>query len=48
VLLWESCDLLTAMLHAWTKVRLLRLEPRMAVLVNQLRTGGLPEVDLAG
>lgn len=38
VLLWETCDLLTAMLHAWTKVRLARLEPRMAVLINQLRT----------
>ena len=25
VLLWETCDLLTAMLHAWTKVRLLRI-----------------------
>lgn len=44
VVLWETCDLLTAMLHAWTKVRLARLEPRMAVLVNQLRTGGLPQV----
>ena len=26
VLLWETCDLLTAMLHAWTKVRLLRID----------------------
>ena len=28
VLLWETCDLLTAMLHAWTKVRLARITPR--------------------
>ena len=30
--LWETCDLFTAMLHAWTKVRTARLEPRLAVL----------------
>jgi hypothetical protein len=41
VLLWETCDLLTTMLHAWTKVRLTRLEPRLAVLVHQLRTNRL-------
>jgi len=45
VLLWESCDLLTAMLHAWTKVRLLRLEPRMAVLLQQLGMSGLTRTD---
>jgi hypothetical protein len=38
VSLWETADLMTAMLHAWTKVRLARLEPRMAVLRHQLRT----------
>lgn len=43
VLLWESCDLLTAMLHAWTKVRLARVEPRMAVLMHQLRASGLAQ-----
>lgn len=41
VVLWESCDLLTTMLHAWTKVRLLRVEPRLTVLLHQLRTSGL-------
>lgn len=40
VTLWESCDLMTTMLHAWTKVRLLRIEPRLTVLVHQLRTSG--------
>jgi aminoglycoside phosphotransferase (APT) family kinase protein len=37
VLLWEACDLLTAMLHAWTKVRLLRLQPRLTVLLHHLQ-----------
>jgi len=32
VLLWETCDLLTAMLHTWTKVRLARVTPRLIVL----------------
>lgn len=41
VLLWETCDLLTTMLHAWTKVRLARVEPRLTVLVHQISTGGL-------
>jgi hypothetical protein len=40
VLLWETCDLVTTMLHAWTKVRLARLEPRLATLEHQLRTHG--------
>jgi hypothetical protein len=43
VLLWETCDLLTTMLHAWTKVRLARLTPRLATLVHQLETIG-PEL----
>ncbi|MFD2081618.1 Phosphotransferase enzyme family protein [Actinopolymorpha cephalotaxi] len=38
VLLWETCDLLTAMLHAWTKVRLARVGPRLIVLIHQLRS----------
>ena len=41
VLLWEACDLLTTMLHAWTKVRLARLEPRLTTLVHQVRSSGL-------
>jgi hypothetical protein len=38
VLLWETTDLMTGLLHTWTKVRLLRVAPRLAVLVHQLRT----------
>ncbi|GAA4410797.1 hypothetical protein GCM10023168_30870 [Fodinibacter luteus] len=41
VLLWETIDLLTAVLHTWSKVRLLRVEPRLAILVHQLRTAAL-------
>ena len=41
VLLWETCDLLTSLLHAWTKVLLPRVEVRLALLVHQLQTGGL-------
>ena len=41
VLLWETCDLLTTLLHAWSKVRLARVEARLAVLVHQVETGGL-------
>lgn len=36
VLLWEASDLMTAMLHAWTKVRLARIGPRLAVLQHFL------------
>ena len=36
VALWETCDLMTGMLHAWTKVRLLRLDPRLVILKRQL------------
>jgi hypothetical protein len=32
VVLWETTDLLTALLHAWTKVRTARVGPRLAVL----------------
>lgn len=48
VLMWEACDLLTTMLHAWTKVRLARLEPRLTVLGHQLRTSGLLVSSSAG
>jgi aminoglycoside phosphotransferase (APT) family kinase protein len=41
VLMWETCDLVTGMLHAWTKVRLVRLEPRLAIVRHQLRSSGL-------
>lgn len=40
VALWETCDLMTGMLHAWTKVRLLRLDPRLVILHRQLRALG--------
>ena len=43
VLLWETCDLLTAMLYAWTKVRLLRIDPRMTVLKHHLEKHSMPE-----
>jgi len=42
VVLWESTDLLTALLHAWTKVRTARVGPRLALLRHALR--GLPAV----
>ena len=32
VVLWETTDLLTALLHAWTKVRTARVIPRLTVL----------------
>jgi aminoglycoside phosphotransferase (APT) family kinase protein len=41
VLLWESCELMTTLLHAWTKVRLSRVLPRLALLTHQLRSGAL-------
>jgi hypothetical protein len=40
VLLWESCELMTTLLHAWTKVRLSRVLPRLALLTHQLRSSG--------
>ena len=48
VLLWETCDLLTAMLHAWTKVRLLRIDPRMTVLKHHLEKHSIPASDFSG
>lgn len=38
VVLWEAVDLFTALLHAWTKVRLLRVGPRLTVLLDRLRS----------
>jgi Ser/Thr protein kinase RdoA (MazF antagonist) len=38
VVLWETTDLLTALLHGWTKVRLTRVMPRLAVLRHALET----------
>jgi Ser/Thr protein kinase RdoA (MazF antagonist) len=38
VTLWESTDLLTALLHAWTKVRTARVGPRLAVLRHATST----------
>lgn len=42
VLLWETCDLVTAMLHAWTKVRLARIHPRLTVLKHHLQKHSIP------
>jgi hypothetical protein len=36
VVLWETTDLLTAVLHTWTKVRTARVGPRLAVLRHGL------------
>jgi hypothetical protein len=41
VLLWETCDLFTGLLHAWTKVRLARVQPRLTLLERRLRATGL-------
>ena len=38
VVLWETTDLLTGLLHAWTKVRVRRIRPRLALLEHHLRT----------
>lgn len=38
VVLWETTDLLTALLHAWTKVRTARVLPRLAVLRHAVAT----------
>jgi Phosphotransferase enzyme family len=47
VLLWEVTDLLTALLHAWTKVRLARVEPRLAVLRHAITTAPLARAEPA-
>jgi len=36
VLLWETCDLFTTLLHAWTKVRSARLGARLTLLEHQI------------
>jgi len=41
VVLWEAVDLFTALLHAWTKVRLLRVGPRLTLLLDRLRSARL-------
>ena len=41
VVLWEVTDLLTALLHTWTKVSVARVEPRLTVLRHMLRTADL-------
>ena len=38
VVLWETTDLLTGMLHAWTKVRVRRVGPRLTLLEHHLRS----------
>lgn len=38
VLLWETLDLLTAVLHTWTKVRVARVGPRLALLQHHVAT----------
>jgi hypothetical protein len=38
VLLWETLDLLTSVLHAWTKVRSARVAPRLALLEHHVQT----------
>ena len=38
VVLWETTDLLTALLHAWTKVRTARVRPRLALLRHAVGT----------
>jgi hypothetical protein len=34
--LWEMIDLFMALLHTWTKVRLLRVHPRLAIVLHRL------------
>lgn len=40
VLLWETCDLLTTLLHAWTKVRSARVGARLTLLEHQILSDG--------
>jgi hypothetical protein len=48
VVLWEVADLFTALVHAWTKVRLLRVGPRLTVLMDRLRSAPLDAVPDVG
>jgi hypothetical protein len=41
VALWEALDLLTAVLHCWTKVKFERLPDRLELLRRHLRASGL-------
>jgi hypothetical protein len=41
VALWEALDLLTLVLHGWTKAQFDRLVPRLALLRHHLRANGL-------
>jgi phosphotransferase family enzyme len=41
VALWEALDLMTAVLHSWTKAKFDRLEPRLQLLRHHLRAGEL-------
>ena len=38
--LWEMIDLFMALLHTWTKVRLLRVQPRLAIVQHRLASLG--------
>jgi hypothetical protein len=40
VRLWETCDLLTTLLHSWTKVRSARVGPRLTLLEHQVLSDG--------
>ena len=42
VVLWETTDLMTGLLHAWTKVRTHRVAPRLTVLRHALVTLRFP------
>lgn len=42
--LWEMIDLFMALLHTWTKVRLLRIHPRLAIVQHRLRALGVAPV----
>ena len=41
VALWEALDLLTLVLHSWTKLKFDRLGPRLGLLHHHLRVSGL-------
>jgi hypothetical protein len=36
--LWEAADMLTAVLHCWTKVKFDRLDDRLGLLAGHLRS----------
>jgi aminoglycoside phosphotransferase (APT) family kinase protein len=47
VMLWETVDLVTTLLHAWTKVRTARVAPRLALLEHQALVAGMAEGELS-